>query len=210
MSQSCSVSVCCGPVHSVHIVLCRGSWMDVANRTCLTSLFYRFSRPRPWALMGPTQLERGRTGRRVWKTSYNTSIIFFIMWWPQEPQPFPQFSTLNNGSIWRGRWMVIQSVTLFFSERPENVTLIQKKKERLTGLSSSRCEDKSVMAQVRAVWISELFMKSWHFNSEAASLSTSCCSASSPATAETGRATFWSWQAVISQASAQRASSYSY
>lgn len=65
---------------------------------------------------------------------------------------------LNNGSIWTGRWMVIQSSVFFFFFSLKGWRILGwGLKEGLSGLSTSHWKDKSLMTQVRCVLISWSF-----------------------------------------------------
>lgn len=132
------------------------------------------------------------------------------MWRPQEPQPLVEFSRRTMVPFGRvDEWCFRQGHSkhrFFFCWKAVEFEVWGKKqnKTRLPGLSSSHCEDKSLMTQVRCIL---LFLESRHFDTEAASVSAFCRFASNVVKSDwrTGRATFRCWQTVISQACAQHA-----
>lgn len=137
------------------------------------------------------------------------------MWGPQEPQALMEFSHLTMVPFGRvdERWFrqgCSEHCFSFFSWKAEEFEVqFFLKKTRLTDLSWTHCEDKSLMTKVRCILISgSFFLKSRHFDTETSSVS-AFCSFTAPVcrsmTGETGRVTFRCWQAVISQACAQRA-----
>lgn len=124
------------------VCVCRG-WMDPAHRTCLTPLFYRSS--------VKTVSANGYHSVWTWLNRQESlkDGLQYIYHLPRNVASSRATSTHgvfppNNGSIWAGRWMVVQagsfwtllllfSIFYFFFERLENLRFEKKREDQTPG-----------------------------------------------------------------------------